>query len=99
MVRQRSVAGLLPWRPVFDPRSVQVRFVVNKVALGHRVSSFTWCFPVGIIPPVRHIPCLNITGVGVGRVSSVDIATRYGLDGPVSNPGGDEIFRTCPDRP
>ena len=27
------------------------------------------------------------------------IATDYGLDGPGSNPGGDEIFRTCPDRP
>ena len=25
--------------------------------------------------------------------------TDYGLDGPGSNPGGDEIFRTCPDRP
>jgi len=25
--------------------------------------------------------------------------TGYGLDGPVSNPGGGEIFRTCPDRP
>ena len=29
--------------------------------------------------------------------SSVGIATDYGLDGPVSNPGGDEIFR--PSRP
>jgi len=28
---------------------------------------------------------------------SVDIATYYGLDGPGSNPGGDEIFR--PSRP
>jgi len=25
--------------------------------------------------------------------SSVGTATRYGLDGPGSNPGGDEIFR------
>ena len=25
--------------------------------------------------------------------SSVGIATEYGLDGPGSNPGGDEIFR------
>jgi len=32
----------------------------------------------------------------VGR-SSVGIATDYGLDGPGSNPGGDEIFR--PSRP
>ena len=31
------------------------------------------------------------------RGSSVDIATDYGLDGPGSNLGGDEIFR--PSRP
>jgi len=29
--------------------------------------------------------------------SLVGIATDYGLDGPISNPGGDEIFR--PSRP
>ena len=29
--------------------------------------------------------------------SSVGIATDYGLDGPGSNPGGDEVFR--PSRP
>ena len=28
-----------------------------------------------------------------GPGSSVAIATDYGLDGPGSNPGGDEIFR------
>jgi hypothetical protein len=28
---------------------------------------------------------------------SVGIATRYGLDGPGSNPGWGEIFRTRPD--
>ena len=32
-----------------------------------------------------------------GPGSSVSIATDYGLDGPGSNPGGDEIFR--PSRP
>ena len=32
-----------------------------------------------------------------GPGSSVGIATGYGLDGPGSNPGGDEIF--CPSRP
>ena len=35
----------------------------------------------------------------VDRDSSVDIATGYGLDGPGSNPGGCEIFRTCPEQP
>jgi len=34
-----------------------------------------------------------------GPGSSVGIATGYGLDGPGLNPGGGEIFRTCPDRP
>ena len=37
--------------------------------------------------------CLNFLGPGI----SVGIATDYGLDGPGSNPGGDEIFR--PSRP
>jgi len=32
-----------------------------------------------------------------GPGSSVGIATDYGLDGPGSIPGGDEIF--CPSRP
>ena len=32
-----------------------------------------------------------------GSGSSLDIATDYGLDGPGSNPDGDEIFR--PSRP
>jgi len=32
-----------------------------------------------------------------GPGSSIGIATDYGLDGPRSNPGGDEIFR--PSRP
>ena len=40
---------------------------------------------------------LIVTFCGPG--SSVGIATDYGLDCPGSNPGGDEIFRTCPDRP
>ena len=30
-----------------------------------------------------------------GPGSSVGIASDYGLDGPGSNPGGDEIFRPC----
>ena len=30
-----------------------------------------------------------------GPGSSVGIVTDYGVDGPRSNPGGDEIFRPC----
>ena len=39
--------------------------------------------------------CIYIYIYGLG--SSVGIATDYGLDGPGSNSGGDEIF--CPSRP
>jgi hypothetical protein len=37
----------------------------------------------------------------MGRDSSVDLATRYGLDGPgiEFRWGGGEFFRTRPDRP
>jgi len=37
--------------------------------------------------------CILLSGPG----SSVGMATDYGLDGPGSNPSGDEIFR--PSRP
>jgi hypothetical protein len=35
----------------------------------------------------------------MGRDSVVGTVTRYGLDGPGSNPGEDDIFRTRPDWP
>jgi hypothetical protein len=35
----------------------------------------------------------------VGQDSAVDITARYGMDGPGSNPGGDKILRTRPERP
>ena len=35
----------------------------------------------------------------MGLDSVVCIATCYGLDGPGSNPGGEENFLTRPDRP
>jgi len=49
----------------------------------------------------RLYPQKNITGTHFycGSGSVVGIATDYGLDGPGLNPGGGEIFRTCPDRP
>ena len=40
---------------------------------------------------------INSAGRQCGPSSSVGITTDYGLDGPGSNPGGDEIFR--PSRP
>ena len=35
----------------------------------------------------------------MGRECSVGIASRYGIDGPGSTPGRDEILRTRSDRP
>jgi hypothetical protein len=35
----------------------------------------------------------------VDRNSAVGIVTRYGLDGPGSNPGWSKFFRTHPDGP
>ena len=37
---------------------------------------------------------LGLYCICCGPGSSVGVATDYGLDGPASNPGGDEIFRT-----
>jgi len=48
------------------------------------------------IPVFLSILC-SCTLQSCGPGSSVDIATDYGLDGPGSNPGADEIFR--PSRP
>ena len=52
---RRLVAGLPPRRHGFDPGSVHVGFVVDKVALGQvfppRVLRFS---PVNFIPPVLH---------------------------------------------
>jgi hypothetical protein len=51
---RRLVAGLSPRRPGFDPGSVNVGFVVDKVALGQvflRVLRFS---PVNFIPPAFH---------------------------------------------
>ena len=46
---------------------------------------------IGITHTQTHIHIYKPTECGPG--SSVGIATDYGLDGLVSNPGGDEIFR------
>jgi hypothetical protein len=51
---RQLIAGLSPRRPGFDPGSVHVGFVVDKVALGHvflRVLRFS---PVNFIPPLLH---------------------------------------------
>jgi hypothetical protein len=44
------IAGLLPQRPGFDPRSVYARFMAAKVAPGHAFHT------VGLL---RFLPCLH----------------------------------------
>jgi len=44
----RSVAGLSQWRPAFDPRPVNVSFVVDKLALGQVFSPSTSVYPLSV---------------------------------------------------
>jgi hypothetical protein len=50
----RLVAGFPPWRPGFDPGSVHVGFMVDKVAVGQVFPRVLWFSPVSFIPPVLH---------------------------------------------
>jgi hypothetical protein len=43
--------SLFPWRPEFDLKSVHVRFMVEKVALGQAFVLVLRFLPVSIIPP------------------------------------------------
>ena len=49
------------------------------------------------VGPSLSRPIYSLHRKSCGPGSSVGIATDYGLDGPGSNPGGDEIFH--PSRP
>ena len=66
----------------------------NIIHIKQILSNIFYAHPQGTILTVNLTKIiLNFCGPG----SSVGIATNYGLDGPGSNPGGDEIFR--PSRP
>jgi len=75
----------------FDLSPVQVGTLVNKAVLGQislRVAYLSFPLSVSFLQcPYSYFIHLLST------FSSVGIATDYGLDGPGSNPGGDEIFR------
>jgi hypothetical protein len=47
---RRLAAGLPPRRPGFDPGSVHVGFVVDKVVLGQVFLRLLWFSPVDFIP-------------------------------------------------
>jgi hypothetical protein len=57
----RNFAGLLPRRPGFDPRSVHVRFVVDKVNTGTGFLRVLRFYSASIIPPMFHIFHSTIT--------------------------------------
>jgi hypothetical protein len=54
IVYRRLAAGLPPWRPGFNHRSVHVGFVVDKVTLGQVFLQVLRFSPVNFIPPVLH---------------------------------------------
>jgi len=70
-------------------RDVQVRFVLRALPNIQNLSD------ANVFPNFNILSTLFLVECGQG--SSVGIATDYGLDDPVSNQGGDEIFR--PSRP
>jgi hypothetical protein len=51
---RRLVAGLSPRRSLFDPGSVHVGFVMDKVALGQVFLRILRVSPINFIPPVLH---------------------------------------------
>jgi len=63
--------------------------ISSKMSSSQRVLGL----PIGLLDMGFHLLINSVCGPG----SSVGIATDYGLDGPGSNPGGDEIF--CQYRP
>ena len=59
---RRIVAGVSPRRAGFDPKPVNVGFVVDKVAVEQVLLPVFQCFPVRIIPPAlraRSSPTLH----------------------------------------
>jgi hypothetical protein len=72
--------------------------VTEKYGLNFYIKLISYVKVTFVFFPVRAIPVILLTPFPIYRPgSSVGIATDYGLDGPGSNPGGDEISR--PSRP
>ena len=67
-----------------DKKELQLQFISSAIP-SVALLELEMCCCYSFVPPVYS-----------GPVGSVSMATDYGLDGPGSNPGGDEIF--CPSR-
>ena len=73
---------------------MQFSGLINEVLQETRINK------TGNVRTAKHFWHISVSIATNGRPgSSVGIATDYGLDGPGSNPGRDETFRTRPDRP
>ena len=80
--------------PYFLPYPANIRDFENDSPSTRDSNTF---YHLTLVPNRRTPVYRNIIPESVGPGSSVGIATDYGLDGPGSNTGGDEIFR--PSRP
>ena len=106
---------MLTWSPRRRTSSYSRRLSINKIRIPNTVGLHlsgligTACHPVMQIIRIIRLFFKNRlhwqfeVRLLLFRVCtcfrSVGIATDYGLHGPGSDAGGDEIFRTCPDRP
>jgi hypothetical protein len=69
---KQLVTNLLPWRPGFISRVVQVVFVVDRVAFGQDlIEHFSFPLPV-IIPIVIHIHF----SLGAGIIGQFEVVTQ-----------------------
>ena len=71
--------------------------IVVCLLLGNSPASKFYIFLLYIYIYIYVCVCVCVCVCVGGAGSSVGVTTDYGLDGPGSNPGGDEIFR--PSRP
>ena len=68
------VAGLSRWRSGFDPRSVNVRFIFDRVAQGQVLLRNLWFSPVIIVPSLLST-CFRLKGTVV-RISA-NLHTKF----------------------
>jgi len=73
------------WQNSFDRNSTRIYMHLKKI-------NRQWKYITSLLPTNCTSICLQYSYM-CGPGSSVCIATDYGLDGPVLNPSGDEIFR------
>ena len=96
ILKQRHAFYGVRWI-LFPTGFIFLHFLLAFAQLGEAIISFV----MPVRPHGKTQPPLGVFSLRLifkcGPGSSVGLTTDYGLDGPGSNPGGDEIFR--PSRP